>query len=203
MISYHIIFGVKINPYTANIQVEPRRALFGSFEERHPFLLDLSLKSSFNQTLANCSDLAMPCSNPGALPIVIGSLVTYAFDKRRFNFTSPQFTTSIKESEESKNDHNEQPRLTQMVELTAKRLILEYFHNHNLDKLKYDILTEDGSVETIVEHITQGINSGQFKSTKFNPNLFIILSDDVLQLFFQKKFNRCPESYPINTGGFF
>ena len=96
---------------------------------------------------------------------MIGSLITYAFDKRRFNFTSPTFTTTIKESEETKNDHNEQPKLTKMEELTAKRLILEYFHNHNLDKLRYDILTEDGSVETIVEHITQGINSGESKTS--------------------------------------
>ena len=106
----------------------------------------------------------MPCSNPSELPIVIGSLITYAFDKRRFNFTSPQFTTAIKESEETKTDHNEQPKMTTMGELTAKRLILEYFHNHNLDKLKYDILTEDGTMETVVEHITQGINSGESKT---------------------------------------
>ena len=106
----------------------------------------------------------MPCSNPSELSIVIGSLITYAFDKRRFNFTSPQFTTAIKESEEIKNDHNKQPKLTTMEELTAKRLILEYFHNHNLDKLKYDILTEDGTMETVVEHITQGINSGESKT---------------------------------------
>ena len=111
--------------------------------------------------MANCSDSSRPCSYPNELPTVIGSLITYAFDKRRFNFTSPQFITSIKDFEETNSDKNPHPRLTKMEELTAKRLILEYFHNHDLDKLKYDDIMDDGSTQTVVEFISQGINSGK------------------------------------------
>ena len=122
--------------------------------------------------MANCSDVPSPCSNSDELPIVIGSLITYAFDKRRFNFTSPQFITSIKEPDEPINDEIVQPKLAKMEDLTAKRLILEYFHNHNLDKLKYDTLMDDGSAKTVVEFISQGISSGKSKPgpSKLNPN---------------------------------
>ena len=34
-----------------NVEAEPRGALFGSFEERHPFILKLNLTSQFNRTL--------------------------------------------------------------------------------------------------------------------------------------------------------
>ena len=45
------------------------------------------------------------------------------------------------------------------------------------------------------------LDNAIFLSSKTKSKL--IVSDGALQLFFQKKFNRCPESYPINTGGFF
>merc|ERR1712048_412104 len=151
------------------------------------------LKMTFNETLPDCTSNSLPCSSLSKIPVVVASLVVYANDKRRFDFSNTSALSSIPK-EGSTNDNKISQLLIEKypdllgpgdTKITLDRfkssdILLEYFHDTDEDTLLLPIEAVSNATRNFTQ--TQGI-----------------IHELTLSMFYEKKFNRCPERYFMNS----